>query len=64
MKTLTAVLMDKTGDSSLKDVIMILKFRDQIFELDTVKENFESILKGKTSIAKTVSGKEQLNTET
>ena len=56
--------MEKTGDSSLKDVIMILKFRDQTFELDTVKENFESILKGKTSIAKTVAGKEQLNTET
>ena len=49
MKILTNVLMEKTGQSSLSDLVIILKFRDQIYELDTLKDNFESILKGATA---------------
>jgi hypothetical protein len=47
MKTLSTILIEKTGTSTLDGLLMILKYKDQIYELDSIKENLEMVLRGK-----------------
>ena len=55
MKTLSDILVEKTGAATLDGLLMILKYKDQIYELDSIKDSLESVLKGKAPKLKTQS---------
>ena len=53
MKTLSDKLVEKTGRATLDGLLMILKYKDQVYELDSIKDNLESVLRGKAPKLKT-----------
>ena len=56
MKTLSDILVEKTGKASLDGYIMILKYKEKIYEMDTIKDSLESVLKGKAPKLATYKG--------